>query len=272
MITTFFFIAISMVYNVILCHLFFHKTRVKSPEIRIFGYLLIVNFCGLFLELYNRFCIGYLGTTNVFTPYTCKIYLFYYIVYIVLFFNYFLAISFSSKKYSKYSIFFNIFSVLAMVGAGYFIYRLPFDINTDNGIYLTGLAVETMFSMMSVFLILIILIYIIRYRHIDKNKYIPCLSFIILSGLFGVIQKYFPFITLTTSMQTVVLYIMYNTIENPDAKMLQQVNLGKLLIEKSNNSKKETLNNISREIRNPLNSLIGFSEDIKKYEKKLPAV
>ena len=72
-------------------------------------------------------------------------------------------------------------------------------------------------------------------------------------------------------MQTVVLYIMYNTIENPDAKMLQQVNLAKLLIERSNNSKNEIMKNLSQEIRNPLNSIIGFSEDIKKYEKKLPS-
>lgn len=270
MITTFFFIIVSMIYNIILCYLFFHKTRIKSPEITIFGYLLIVNFIGLFLELYNRFSITFVGTSSPFTPFTCRIYLFYYIIYIVLFFNYFLAISFSAKKYSKYSIIFYIFSILAVAASGYLMYNLPIDINTDNGIYLTGVGVETMFSLMSVFLILIILVYIIRYRHIDKNKYIPCLSFIILSGLFGVIQKYFPFLTLTTSMQTVVLYIMYNTIENPDAKMLQQVNLGKLLIEKSNNSKRDSLSNISKEIRNPLNSLIGFSEDIKKYEKKLP--
>ena len=150
MITTFFFIIISMVYNLILCYLFFHKSRVKSPEIRIYGYLLIVNFVGLFLELYNRFSISYLGVHNFFTPYTCKIYLFYYIVYIVLFFNYFLAISFSANKYKKYSLFFYIFSLLAMIFSVYFMYKLPIEINTDNGIYLTGLGIETMFSFSAV--------------------------------------------------------------------------------------------------------------------------
>ena len=269
MITTIFFVITSMMFNIVLCCLFFHKRRYQSPEITIFGYLLIVNFIGLFLELYNRISITYIHD-KLFTPITSKLFLFYYIVYIVLFFNYFLAISFSIKKYNKYSIFFNIFSVIAVLFSGYLIYNLPVQINTDNGVYLTGTGVETMFSLMSIFLILIILVYIIRYRHIDKSKYIPCLAFIILSGIFAFIQKYIPFITLTTSMQTVVLYIMYNTIENPDLKMLQQVNLAKLLIEKSNNNKKETMNNISREIRNPLNSIIGFSEDIKKYEKKLP--
>ena len=271
MITTFFFIIVSMVYNIVLCYLFFHKNRIKSPEITIFGYLLIVNIIGLILELYNRCSIYYFRFNDAYTSLTCKIFLLYYIVYIVLFFNYFLAISFSTKKYKKFSIIFNIFSLIASVGCGYYIYNLPFEINTNNGIYLTGPAVETLFSIMSVFLILIILIYIIRYRYIDKNKYIPCLAFIIISGLFGVIQKYFPFITLTTSMQTVVLYIMYSTIENPDAKMLQRVNLAKLLIEKSNNSKNDLINNISQEIRNPLNSIIGFSEDIKKYKDKIPA-
>ena len=271
MITTYFFIITSMIYNLILCYIFFHKARIKAPEIKIFGYLLIVNFIGLFLELYNRISITRLGTEGVFTPFTCRIYLFYYIIYIVLFFNYFLAISFSPKKYKKYSIFFYLFSLISIGVSGYLMYTSPIEINTDNGIYLTGLGVERTFSLMSVFLILIILIYVIRYKHIDKNKYIPCLTFIILSGLFGVIQKYFPFITLTTAMQTVVLYIMYNTIENPDARMLQQVNLAKLLIERSNNTRQETMSNISRDIRNPLNSIIGFSEDIKKHEKSLPS-
>lgn len=270
MIASFFFIIISIIYNVIISYVFFNKTHIKSAEIKIFGYLLITNLIGLFLELYNKFSIAYIGLGHDITMITCKIYLYYYIVYIILFFNYFLAISFSYKSYKRFSKYFYFFSLLALIGSAYLIYMLPVEVNSDVSIYLSGLAVETVFSLMSIFLILIILIYIFRYRHIDKNKYIACLSFIILSGLVGLIQKYFPFITLTTAVQTIVLYIMYNTIENPDAKMLEKVKLGKLLIEKNNNNNKETLNTISQDIRNPLNSIIGFSEDIKKYEKKIP--
>ena len=271
MITTFFFIVLSIIYNIIICYVFFNKTHVKSPEIKIFGYLLITNLIGLFLELYNKFSISFLGINNVLTTITCKIYLFYFIIYTILFFNYFLAISFSYKPYKKYAKYFKFFSLLAIISSIYLIYNLPININNDISPYISGLGFETVFSINSIFLILIILVYIVRYKHIDKNKYISCLSFIILSGLFGLIQKYFPFITLTISMQTIVLYIMYNTIENPDAKMLEKVKLAKLLIEKNNNSRKEILNNVSQEIRNPLNSIIGFSEDIKKYGKKLPS-
>ena len=266
MITTFFFIIISIIYNIFISYIFFNKAHIRSYEIKIFGYLLITNLIGLFLELYNRISITYIGIDNPLTLITCKVYLFYYIIYIVFFFKYFLAISFSNKDYKKYSKYFNFFSLVTLLVSFYIIYKLPLQINTDMGIYLSGLAVETVFSIMSIYLILIILIYIFRYKHIDKNKYIACLSFIIFSGLFGFIQKYFPFITLSTSMQTIVLYIMYNTIENPDAKMLQQVKLAKLLIENTNNTKNDLINNISQEIRNPLNSIINFSEDIKKYE------
>ena len=81
MITTFFFIVMSMIYNIIISYLFFRKTHVNSPEIKIFGYLLITNFVGLFLELYNRVSITMLGANNIFIPYTCKLYLCYYIVF-----------------------------------------------------------------------------------------------------------------------------------------------------------------------------------------------
>ena len=267
MISSLFFIIISVIYNVILSVVFFGKRHVKTPEMKIYGYLLITNLICLFLELYTLFSIRYLNVENFITLLSTKVYLSFFVIYFSLFFKYFLAISFSRKNYKKYIKFFNFFNLIIVIASIALIYYLPVEFSTKNDVYIYGVAIDAVYSIMSVFLLLILLVYIIRYKHIDKSKYFSCLTFIFASAFVGLIQKYFPFITLTTSVQTAVLFVMYITIENPDAKMLQQLKLAKLLIEKSNKSKNDYLTSMSHDIRTPLNSIIGSAEDIKEHNK-----
>ena len=59
---------------------------------------------------------------------------------------------------------------------------------------------------------------------------------------------------------------MYYTIENPDVKLLNELNLAKIQAEKSNQIKKEFLASMSHEIRTPLNAIVGFSTLISDAE------
>jgi len=53
---------------------------------------------------------------------------------------------------------------------------------------------------------------------------------------------------------------MFHTIENPDVKMLQEVNLAKDQAEKANAAKTSFLSSMSHEIRTPLHAIKGYSE------------
>ena len=59
---------------------------------------------------------------------------------------------------------------------------------------------------------------------------------------------------------------MYHTIENPDVKMINALNLAKDTAEKANRAKSDFLSSMSHEIRTPLNAIVGFSECIKNAD------
>ena len=113
------------------------------------------------------------------------------------------------------------------------------------------------------------LLTILSIRRVEKKKLIPLM---INDACFVVI----PFTTHINSynlaflVRSVITFVMFHTLENPDIKLIRQLELAKNQAEQSNNAKSDFLASMSHELRTPLNAIVGLSQLIEDESTEEP--
>lgn len=252
---------------VLLMILFFSKSRIDSKETKLYGFMLISSFFDIILVLAELIITYYfLDDVNMYLVKGLnKIDFIHYIMWPTLLSLYTIYVTYlDEEKYNKVKKIFLTLDIIAILIE----FMLPINIiSTKEVMGVTGIGPAFVFLISSFYVIVNIIILIKNYKKIKNKKNLPFLFFLIFIIIAMLLRAYNPTLIVIPAIIVYINMIMYFTIENPDVKLIEEINIAKESAIKASNAKTEFLSNMSHEIRTPLNAIVGFSEALQSDER-----
>lgn len=243
--------------------IFFTKKNINNVEVNIYRNLLILN---LFFSINAMavYCVAKTIGTELLVAFMQKIHLSLLNIIGHIFLTYNIEINQFNPKIKKgITTITNLFVIVVVI----LIFISPIKvINYDEILDVGGISYYisiTGIIIAFIYLIILNIRYLLRNKD-NIKKSIPFFVLIILFGIGLLLRLHYPEIITETYCVAFALLVMYFTIENPDVKLLNQVETARDKAEKANAAKTDFLSSMSHEIRTPLNAIVGFSQAIQE--------
>ena len=258
------FVITSLIYLTILIIRYFSSSRITTRENSIFKKIMIANEIGLIIELSCFFTVTRINEMPILNYLTTHLLLVYYVIYVLLFTYYLFFIAKQGTPTKKYLRIVNMFCTIYFVANVMAIIILPMYYHTDNNIYYSyGPSVNFLFISYALLNFIWVLCIIKNFKNLKTKKMLPVIILIFLGTIAGIVQKINPSLLLMTAIDSIVTFIMFFTIENPDIKMLNEMYKNKELMEQGYEDKYNFLFEMTQEARGPLVNINGVSNALR---------
>ena len=252
----------AMLFSLLLCFAYFLRKRINLIENRIYSIMLICSTIDCVLVVVLRaLSIGNITPTIIrIATFLNKLDFIQLIIISSCLFLYMLLVTFP-EIYSKSKYVFKLISILNLIGIIIMLFSGVEFISNNSSFSVRGGAINITYFLCLLYIISTIIVPLLNIKHLDK-RHIPML-FVVVSCIFlFFVYKYNPYLIVISITITLVNYLMYFTIENPDVKMLLEMKKSKDKLDKSNYDKSMFLFDMSKMVKRSTKNINKIAYDV----------